>query len=137
MSPTSNASPAFAPHAFMHSGGLPSPGFGGPSVSPRGQRIFNDAAFSRIDPRIDGATLVGASTQDLEMRDTFPGGSQGITQMFDELTNQEDNDDVVRGGEQPGSVDVKGGMREAPERDPDREKWGETDDNFALFFDGE
>jgi [histone H3]-trimethyl-L-lysine4 demethylase len=141
MGPQSTASPAFAPHAFMHGVGLQSPSFVGPGASPRAQGIFNDAAFSRIDQRMDGVALGGGSGQDLEMRDAFPGGSQGITRMFDELTNQEDNDDAARAGERPGSAGAKGVPRENNtdrESEREREREGDTKwdgDDITLFFD--
>lgn len=138
MSPHSQASPAFAPHAFMHSGGLQSPDFGGPGASPRGQGIFNDAAFSRIDPRIGNVALGGGSGQDIEMRDAFVGSSQGMTRMFDELTNQEDNDENTKHGDRPGTSGARAGPSSNPPREPERERdtnW-DGDDDMALFFDG-
>jgi histone demethylase JARID1 len=134
MSPPSNASPALAPHAFM-GGGMQSPGFGGPLASPRTTGIFNDTALSRIDPAID-STLGTANGQDIEMGDAFAGGSQGITRMFDELTNQE-NEDGAKAGE---SADPKA-SKEVSEDDPSRGndknegKW-DGDDDMTMFFDG-
>lgn len=136
MSPHAQASPAFAPHAFMHAGGLQSPDYGPSSDSPRVQGIFNDAAFSRIDPRI-GAPVLGGS-QEIEMRDAFGGSSQGMTRMFDELTNQDDIDEHNKLGDRP----EIGGTRSAPvahmHPQPEREKdakWGDGDDDMAMFFD--
>lgn len=87
MSPQSNASPAFAPHAFLH-GGLNSPGFG-PTANPRPAGIFTEAAFSRLD------SVAFGGGNNSPLRDGY--GSQGVARMFDELTNQEDGDEGSKG----------------------------------------
>jgi len=115
MSPQSNPSPAFAPHAFLH-GGLQSPGFGA-----RQPGIFGDSGYGRLD-----SVALGPGN-DSPMRDAFASGSQGIGRMFDELTNQED-----------GEEGPKGEKRDSPRGDKDRdgdEKWG-GDEDMDLFFDG-
>jgi histone demethylase JARID1 len=138
MSSPSSTSPAFAPHAFLHGGGLQSPGFGGPGTSPRGQGIFNDAAYGRIDGAL--GSLGGGPGHDLEMRDAFGGSSQGVAQMFNELTNQ-DGDDDAPGKPGDGAEGSKAKDRESEKPgDGDREgerdtKWEENED-MQLFFDG-
>lgn len=118
MSPQTTNSPAFAPHAFMHSANhrMTSPGFIG---SPPRPGIFNDAAFGRLDNM-----ALGGGDNDSPMRDAFVGSSQGVNRMFDELTNQED--------EGP-----KGEIREKIEegRDEAREKW-EGDEEMEMFLSG-
>jgi histone demethylase JARID1 len=119
----------------MHPNGIQSPGFGGPSASPRPQGIFNDAALSRIDPRIE-TTLGGTTGQDIEMRDAFVGGSQGITRMFDELTNQDEPPKPV---DQAGPSETKDVPSDNTTRVAEKErdtKW-DGDDDMALFFDGD
>ncbi|RDL38759.1 uncharacterized protein BP5553_03099 [Venustampulla echinocandica] len=125
MSPQNSTSPAFAPHAFLHGGGLQSPPFGG-TGSPRAAGIFNDAGFGRID-----SVALGGSGGDSPMRDAFTGSAQvasgpDVQQMFNDLTNQTDEDDK---GEK--RVDRE------PEREKERDtKWGDGDEDMELFFDG-
>jgi histone demethylase JARID1 len=63
------------------------------------------------------------------MRDAFAGSSQGVSRMFDELTNQ---DDVAEGPK---------GEKRSPRGPEDKvagdvaTKWSENDD-MDLFFDG-
>lgn len=113
MSPQNNASPAFAPHAFLH-GGLQSPGFSGG----RQPGIFNDSAFGRLD-----SVALGASGSDSPIRDSFVGSSQGVSRMFDELTNQEDVDEGPKG------------EKRALDKDLSTAKW-ETDEDMDMFLDG-
>jgi [histone H3]-trimethyl-L-lysine4 demethylase len=63
MSPTSQTSPAFTPHAFLHG----SPGFGTGAASPRAA-MFGDAGFGRMD-----SVALG-----------------GEERMFAEMTNQDE-----------------------------------------------
>ncbi|KAH7323790.1 PLU-1-like protein-domain-containing protein [Rhexocercosporidium sp. MPI-PUGE-AT-0058] len=114
MSPQNNASPAFAPHAFLH-GGLQSPGFGGG----RQPGMFNEAAFSRLD-----SVALGASGNDSPLRDSFVGSSQVVSRMFDELTNQEDGDEQGPKGE-----------KRSLDKDISTAKW-ETDEDMDMFLDG-
>lgn len=113
MSPQNNASPAFAPHAFLH-GGLQSPGFSGGRQS----GISNDSAFGRLD-----SVALGASGSDSPIRDSFVGSSQGVSRMFDELTNQEDGDEGPKG------------EKRALDKDLSTAKW-ETDEDMDMFLDG-
>jgi [histone H3]-trimethyl-L-lysine4 demethylase len=63
------------------------------------------------------------------MRDTFAGSSQGVSRMFDELTNQDDGIEGPKGEKRSprGSEEKVAGDVAT--------KWGETDD-MELFFDG-
>jgi len=133
MSPPSNASPAIAPHAFLGSG-IQSPGFGGPLASPRATGMFNDSALSRIDPAID--RTLGPNGQDIEMGDAFTSGSQGMTRMFDELTNQEDAE-TSKLGELTDPKATKATVEDSPSRNNDKNEgnW-DGDDDMAMFFDG-
>ncbi|EHK97813.1 putative Lid2 complex component lid2 [Glarea lozoyensis 74030] len=124
MSPQSATSPAFAPHAFMHAGGLPSPAFGS-SASPRAPGMFNEAGIGRMD-----SVALGPGG-DSPMRDAFaggagPSGGADVAQMFNDLTH---------------------GAEEEKEKNPDREteergkdepaKWRpyeELEDEIDLFF---
>ncbi|CAL3973143.1 unnamed protein product [Diplocarpon coronariae] len=113
MSPPSNPSPAFAPHAFLH-GGMQSPGFGGSS---RQAGIFNDAAFGRLD-----SVALGPGNAS-PMRDTFVGSSQGVARMFDELTNQD--------------ADERGPKDEKREKDTTAVANGwDADEDMEMFLDG-
>ena len=123
VSPRDGPREAFAPHAFMHSGGMQSPGFGGP-VSPRQTGgMFNDRGFGGIDSAVLGSV-------DSPMRDSFGGGSQSlggaagsqdVAQMFNDLTNQGEEDEHG-----------KGAKTERGERERDT-KW--DDDDLLLFDD--
>lgn len=130
MSPPGNASPAFAPHAFLHGGGLQSPSFGPPGGSPPTRGIFNDASFGRID---SVALSGGVNGGDSPMRDSFGigGSSQGVSRMFEELTNQEDGEEGPKGEKREELRGSKG------ERERDTEtKWGGDDEFDELLFDG-
>ena len=125
VSPRDGTREAFAPHAFMHSGGMQSPGFGGP-VSPRQTGgMFNERSFGGID------SVAVLGSVDSPMRDSFGGGSQSlggqagsqdVAQMFNDLTNQGEEDEHAKGGK------IERGERE---RDT---KW--DDDDMGLLFDG-
>lgn len=124
VSPRDGTREAFAPHAFMHSGGMQSPSFGGP-VSPRQTGgIFNERSFGGID------SVAVLGSVDSPMRDSFsggagPAGSQDVAQMFNDLTNQ---------GEEEENKGVKGESGESRERDRESAKW--DDDEMGLLFDG-
>jgi histone demethylase JARID1 len=126
VSPRDGPREAFAPHAFMHSGGMQSPGFGEP-VSPRQTGgIFNERGFGGID------TVAILGSVDSPMRDSFgggagAGGSQDVAQMFNDLTNQGDPEDDEGHGK---------GKGESRERDRESAKWGDDDDEMGLLFDG-
>lgn len=119
MSPPPATSPAFAPHAFMHSG-MQSPGFGVPQRQPG---IFNDAAFGRLD----SVALGPGPGHESPMRDTFAGSSQGVSNMFDELTNQEDGD---------GDGDDRGPKDEKREKDGVATGEWDADEDMNMFLDG-
>jgi histone demethylase JARID1 len=133
MSPTTSTSPAFAPHAFLH-GELQSPGYGSSSRQPG---IFNDAAYSRLD-----SVALGPGN-DSPMRDVFTDSSQGVSKMFDELTNQDDTERRPKDDEMPGSPlstsanpGPRGQTREPSgllNREPP--KWG-ADDDMDMFLNG-
>jgi histone demethylase JARID1 len=117
MSPRDGPREAFTPHAFMHSGGMQSPGFGAP-VSPRPSGgMFNERGFGGIDGAVLGSV-------DSPIRDTFPGAppaaSQDVARMFDDLTNQDGEDEHKVKVERSGGGDSK---------------WDE-DDDMGLLFDG-
>lgn len=114
MSPRATASPAFAPHAYMH-GELNGPEFrlGRPSG------IFTEAAFSRLD-----STAFGAGS-DSPLRDTY--GSQGVARMFDELTNQEDGEEGPKGERRISPAQVE--RKEVPPA------W-DQDDEMNMFLEG-
>ncbi|CAG8973472.1 hypothetical protein HYALB_00011067 [Hymenoscyphus albidus] len=122
ISPQSSTSPAFAPHAFMHGGGLQSPAFA-PTVSPRAPEMFNEAGFGRMD------SVALGTGGDSPMRDAFTNSSQAngpdVAQMFNDLTNQVDED---------AKVDKL--AEQERERDKERDtKWDENPE-MELFFDG-
>jgi histone demethylase JARID1 len=117
MSPQANASPAFAPHAFLH-GGLQSPGFSSTSRQPG---IFNEAAFGRLD------SVALAAGSDSPTRDPYGGSSQGVARMFDELTNQEDSEQGPK-GERRSSPSMR--KEETTETNWDQ------DEDMNLFFEG-
>ncbi|KAH8656723.1 PLU-1-like protein-domain-containing protein [Tricladium varicosporioides] len=124
MSPRSSTSPAFAPHAFMHGGGMQSPPFGA-TGSPRAAGIFNDAGYGRID------SVALAAGGDSPMRDAFTGSAtvgpgQDLQQVFNDLTHQADEDDKT------GKVAER---EREPEKDRENAKWEENED-MELFFDG-
>ncbi|KAL2063052.1 hypothetical protein VTL71DRAFT_6124 [Oculimacula yallundae] len=119
MSPTNNPSPAFAPHAFLHNG-LQSPGFASSSGS-RQQGMFTDAALGRLD-----SVALGASGNDSPLRDAFVGGSGNVSRMFDELTNQEDGDELGPKGEKRSSI---------ADKDNEAANW-DADDGMDMFLDG-
>ena len=120
----SSTSPAFAPHAFLHGGGLQSPGFGGGSPRPA---IFNDAGFGRID-----SVALGSASPSFGSRGEGVLGSgrreEDVSRMFEDLTNQ-DEDSAPKGGD-PGKRDAD----KEREREKDT-KWNE-DEDMELFFDG-
>lgn len=118
MSPQSSTSPAFAPHAFLH-GGLQSPSFG---ASTRPPAIFGDSSFGKLD-----SVALGPGN-DSPMRDTFAGSSQGVSRMFDELTNQDDVEEGPKG--------EKRSPRVTTEKVAGDTKWGGDEDDMDLFFDG-
>ncbi|TAQ84273.1 hypothetical protein B7494_g7406 [Chlorociboria aeruginascens] len=128
-SPT-HASPAFAPNAFLH-GGFRSPSFGNTSPRPA---IFNDAGFGRMDaaalsdPVRDGFILGPSSSQG-----AMPDGSQDVDKMFNDLTNQVDEEDNSQsgpaGGKDTSMTDNKMGDRE---KDRDTE-WDGNDDIDTMF----
>jgi len=62
------------------------------------------------------------------MRDAFAGSSQGVSRMFDELTNQDDSQEGPKGEKRRPSVPEEKVANDAA-------KWGENDD-MELFFDG-
>ena len=129
VSPRDAPREAFALHAFMHSSsGMPSPGFGvGAPVSPRPSvGMFNEPGFGGMD---SVAAVLGGV--DSPMRDSFsagPGGnsgSQDVAQMFDDLTNQGEDEESGKAG---GKSEKGGG---GGDRDT---KW--DDDDMGLLFDG-
>ena len=69
---------------------MQSPGFDG---SPRQPGIFNSAAYGRLD-----SIALGAGN-DSPTHDTFAASSQGVSKMFDELTDQD--------GDERGAKDKK------------------------------
>lgn len=81
--------------------------------------MFNDAAFGRLD-----SVALGASGNDSPLRDSFVGSSQGVSRMFDELTNQEDGDEQGPKGE-----------KRSLDKDNSTAKW-ETDEDMDMFLDG-
>lgn len=90
VSPRDGTRDAFAPHAFLHGGGMQSPNFGG-SVSPRQTSgMFNERSFGGINSSVLGGVnspvrdSFGGSSQSLG----GPSGSQDVAQMFNDLTNQ-------------------------------------------------
>ena len=130
MAPRDSASGAFVPHSFLHGGGLPSPTFQG--ASPRQSGIFNERGFSSID----SVALGGVASP---LRDSFgaiassqslgagiggtPGGSQ-VDQMFNDLTNQTDEDDLQK----------KNGTQEREEvHETYSSKWDDDDSNMDMF----
>jgi histone demethylase JARID1 len=133
INPRESSREAFTPHAFLNSDSLQGPGFGG--VSPRQSAMFNDRGFGAID---GVATLGGVGSP---IRDSFgglgssqglggstPAGGQDLKQMFNDLTNQADEDDS-----QPSKGKGENGEKER-ERDGET-KWEEGED-MELFFDG-
>ena len=130
ISPPSNTSPGFVLNP--HVGGLQSPGYG-PGGSPPARGIFNDASYGRIDSvALGGGVGLGGESP---MRDSFGGlggSSQGVSRMFDELTNAEDADDggIVAKGEK--RDDIRGKDTAVDDRDT---KW-DGDESMDLFFDG-
>lgn len=129
---------AFAPHAFMHGGGgLPSPGFG--NVSPRQPAIFNERGFGGIDsvalagvgsPMRDSFGPLGGPSSQGGLSGIGGPGSQEVAQMFDNFTNQEDDESQ---GKSKASGDASLTKKEERERDGDA-KWG-GDDDIDMFFD--
>ena len=132
-----STSPRESSHPFLSNNGLPSMPFD--SVSPRQSTMFNERGFGGIDSvaTLDGAasptrddgfgTLAGSSHGLGAGVDGPPAGSQDLKQMFNDLTNQADEDDA-----QPKP------KTEARERDQEKEtesKWDE-DNGVELFFDG-
>ncbi|RKF83082.1 Lid2 complex component lid2 [Golovinomyces cichoracearum] len=81
----SGMSPGLAPDAFLRSG-LHSPGFG---EMPRQPAPFNEAAFGRLD------SVALTIQNESPVRDSFAASSQGVSRMFDELTNDID-DSIVK-----------------------------------------
>ncbi|KAF4627760.1 hypothetical protein G7Y89_g10393 [Cudoniella acicularis] len=125
MSPRSSTSPAFAPHAFLHGGGLQSPQFGA-TGSPRPAGIFNDAGFGRIDS-VALATGGGSPIRDAFAGSVPVGSGHDVQQMFNDLTNQVDEDDKG----------AKVAEREQErEREKDRDTKWDGDEDMELFFDG-
>jgi histone demethylase JARID1 len=124
MSPQSATSPAFAPHAFMHAGGLPSPAFG-PSPSPRAPGMFNEAGYSRMDNVALGPGEVSP------MRDAFTGSAQAsggaeVAQMFNDLTHDPEE-------EKEKNIDRRSEDRDKPEDT----KWrGDYEEEDLFLFDG-
>ncbi|TVY52644.1 Lid2 complex component lid2, partial [Lachnellula cervina] len=90
MSPSSQTSPAFAPHAFLHG----SPSFG--SGSPRAAMFGDATGFARMD---------GVATLGNEER------------MFEEMTNQDDALDKAKKIERPGTGTGTGGAWDAGDED--------------------
>ncbi|KAG9244712.1 PLU-1-like protein-domain-containing protein [Calycina marina] len=136
MSPRDGPRDAFAPHAFMNSGSMASPGGFG-NVSPRQTPIFNDRGFGGLDnPVLSGVDAPMSGSFGGLSNNIQPGlgnvtstGSQdvAVAQMFDELTNQEDdsqgkNQDATKSKDEPADREVE---------------WnGNTgDEDLALFFD--
>jgi histone demethylase JARID1 len=62
------------------------------------------------------------------MRDAFASGSQGVSRMFDELTNQDDVEEGPKG--------EKRSPRVTGEKVAGDAKWGGDEDDMELFFDG-
>lgn len=125
----SSTSPAFAPHTFVHGGGLHSPGLGNASSRPA---IFNDAVFGRID-----SVTLGSASPGFGLRVEPLLGGNGIAvrredevnRMFEEMTNHDEELGAGANG-----VDIP---KRDDDRDRDREKdtkWNE-DDEIELFFD--
>lgn len=128
MGPRDSPREAFASHAFMHSSGLQSPGFG--SVSPRQPAMFNERGFGGIDNVALGS--VGSPIRDSFGAPGLQSGlggpeSQEVAQMFDHFTNQDDDSQ----GKSKMIGDVK---KDESQRDGDA-KWG-GDDDIDMFFDG-
>jgi histone demethylase JARID1 len=102
----------------MHSGGMQSPGFGTPVSPHQTGGMFNESEFGGID------TVAVLGSVDSPMRDSFgngtgQAGSQDVAQMFDDLTNQgEEEEPKITEGER-GEGDTN---------------W--NDDEIGLFFDG-
>ena len=100
MSPRDVPRDAFAPHAFLHGGGMQSPGGFG-NVSPRQAPIFNDRGFGGIDNAVLGgvdspmSASFGALSSNIQpgLGNVTTSGNQdvAVAQMFDDLTNQEDD----------------------------------------------
>ncbi|CAD6446959.1 9a20e564-72f1-43e0-9e38-b0923a800b64-CDS [Sclerotinia trifoliorum] len=135
MTASTNPSPAFAPHAYLHGGVVGTPTFG--HTSPHRPNIFSEAGLSRMDPSV---------SLNSPMRDNFSLGVSSVGQtplgvtagedkilgdkMFGELTN---GDEESTGNKEVSSVDRK------PIDDKDATeatKWDEGGDNMELFFDG-
>jgi histone demethylase JARID1 len=133
-----STSPRDGPHPFLNNGGLQSLGYG--SVSPRQSAMFNDRGFGGIDSvatldepgspgRDDGFGTLTSSSHGLSGGAEGPsGGSQDLKQMFNDLTNQADEDDSQ-------STKPKIESREKDRERDGESKWEEGDD-MELFFDG-
>ena len=138
MSPRDSPREAFAPQAYMHGGNMHSPGGFGVD-SPRQPPIFTDRGFAGIDSnalstvvsplRESFGPLSGGLSSNIQpgLGSITATGSQdvAVAQMFDDLTNQED--------ESQGKSQELAKRKETEPAD-EEVKWGGNDDNMDLFF---
>ncbi|KAM3069046.1 hypothetical protein ACMFMG_004225 [Clarireedia jacksonii] len=133
---SSNTSPAFAPHAYLHGGAAAS--FGGSST--HRPAIFNEAGYSRMDqpnsihsPLRDGFALGSAGANQTPLGAAV--ADKDVDKMFTELTNDASGDEGTGKG---GDAERERAERERREREAkDREtKWEEGGGDMELFFDG-
>ncbi|KAI1000229.1 Lid2 complex component [Podosphaera aphanis] len=110
MAPHPSTSPAFAPNLYLSSG-LRTPGF---VESTQQSSSFNDSALSRLE------SVALDSRNESPTRESFTGNSQGVTRMFEDLTN--DIDEGLIKGE-----------RSSPRTEKDR--W-EGDEEIEMFING-
>lgn len=133
MTASTNPSPAFAPHAYLHASTVSTPTFG--HASPHRPGIFSEAGFSRMDSSV---SLNSPSREGFSLGVTSGQTPLGVTagdesiledKMFGELTNE---DDVTTGNKRGSSLDTK----PIDEKDAaEATKW-EEGSNMELFFDG-
>ncbi|QSZ31224.1 hypothetical protein DSL72_000787 [Monilinia vaccinii-corymbosi] len=137
MASSTNPSPAFAPHAYLHGGAAGTPTFG--HASPHRPNIFNEAGLSRMDPSV---------SLNSPLRDNFAMGVSSSVQTPLSVTAGEDKiigdkmfGELTNGDEEPsasGHKDGSSGDRK-PIDDKDTAeatKWDEGGVNMDLLFDG-
>lgn len=138
MATSTNPSPAFAPHAYLHNSAVGTATFG--HASPHRANMFSEAGLSRMDPAV---------SLNSPLRDNFSmavscsvPSSLGVTagedkilgdKMFGELTNA-DEEPIASGSKDESSIDNR---RPIDDKDAtEATKWDEGGDNMELFFDG-
>ena len=131
-----STSPREGSHPFLSNNGLQSLPFD--NVSPRQSAMFNERGFGGIDSvaTLDGASSptrddsfgpLATSSHGLGTGADGPPASQDLKQMFNDLTNQADEDDS--------QTRPKTESREKDQERDGKTKW-EEDNDIELFFDG-